>query len=936
MEAATERTGELAAQPNASRRWIWISTAAVLAYAVGLLLAASLSADLGFFTYQRGSILGLSSGSAAAEAGVRAGDVIVAVNGTPTPNAYEVSEQLRRIAPGDQLTLVLARGNQRVTASFTAGRKLPLASAAGILLALLLLSIALIADRGVPGDLPRQFFRSTVVYVIFLAGAFSIDTAMSHIVLAVPWLFSVALAAPVTCHHMLRFPAGRESFSSRELGLLYGPPLALATLLTVTHLTFSFGHPTAIHHAVTVWGGVVAGAMAAAYLSIGAIARGKRLRVKRDEIDPVAARWLKIGGLSMAVPLILATVWALRDIPGFVAGGFRPFIAVAMIGGSACVVLAMMRTPFGELDRLWRRSYGYFVATSLAAGLYLATIAALGGTASALSGGDFQAALAATLVAAVVFGPLRVKLQQVADERFGRSRSRARGLLREAAEAAAATLDLDALQTGVVHRVRSALSAEGAAIYIAETNEDGGWRQAAIAHDVGLPEQLEREHSASATLDAALTARAPRLIAADGIAVPILVDDRAPAALVVIPRNGHRFDDEERELLATAAAGLAIAISNARAHSEMRELTERLQRQVEVAEQRRREIGRLKERVEEENRALIGQLAARQGRAPVIGPGLKPTFALVQKVARADASVLVRGETGVGKELVARAIHAASPRRDAPFIVVDCGAISAGLVESTLFGHERGAFTGAIRATLGAFRAAHGGTIFLDEMGELPRDLQPKLLRVLQEREVTPVGSDKPVPVDVRVVAGTNRDLAADVAAGSFRQDLLYRLQVVEIVIPPLRQRRSDIPALAEHFLARHAERSGRSAKTLSSDAMQALVDHEWPGNVRELENALEAATVYASGDEIRAADLPIFEDVFRQKGKRAISEGGVQVTGHGAPKTGLRETLEELERDRLLSALREHEGNKTRTAKALGMSRGALLRRIKRYDLRV
>ena len=205
------------------------------------------------------------------------------------------------------------------------------------------------------------------------------------------------------------------------------------------------------------------------------------------------------------------------------------------------------------------------------------------------------------------------------------------------------------------------------------------------------------------------------------------------------------------------------------------------------------------------------------------------------------------------------------------------------------------------------------------------------LLGGLQEREVRPVGGDQSIPVDVRVVAGTNRDLVAEVAAGTFRQDLLYRLQVVEIIVPPLRERRGDIPALAEDFLDAIAGRTGRPRKQLAPDALQALMDHGWPGNVRELEHALEAAVVYAESELIRSSDLPIFDEVFRSRGQRAITENG---TSARAGRAGLRETLEDLERNRVVEALREHGGNRTRTAKALGMSRGALLRRMKRYQI--
>jgi transcriptional regulator with GAF, ATPase, and Fis domain len=739
----------------------------------------------------------------------------------------------------------------------------------------------------------------------------------------------MTLAAPVTCRFMLRFPAGRRWFSRRQRALLYGPPLAVATLLSVNHVAFQLGHPLPHPWRIGEWSGGAALILAVVYLTVGAAGRARRLRAKRAEIDPVAIKWLHVGGVVMTVPLLASLVWASRDLPAFITGGFRPFVAVAMVGGTACVVMAMSRVPFGELDRLWRRSSGYVLATLLAAGAYLALIGLLGGAASVLSGGELRVALAATLAAAVLFGPVRARLQAMVDVRFARDRTRARRLLREAAEAAVATLDIDALERGVVERVRAALAADGVALLVCEPE---GWRLDAacgeLAVDPGDPKIARR-------LDGALAVRAPRPLIGETIAVPLSVDERRPAALVVSPRDGERLAEEDLELLATVAANLVVALKNARAHHDLTELTDRLRHEVDVAEKRRREIGRLKERLEEENRALVRELSAsRRGKAPVIGKGLAETFELVHKVARADATVLIRGETGVGKELIARALHAGSSRRAGPFVVVDCGAIAPGLIESALFGHEKGAFTGAVRAALGAFRQAEGGTIFLDELGELPLDLQPKLLRVLQEREVHPVGADRPLPVDVRVVCGTNRDLAA----GGFRQDLLYRLQVVEIPVPPLRARKQDIPELAAHFLAAAAERSGRAApRQLSREATELLLDYDWPGNVRELEHALEAAAVYAEEDEIRPADLPIAEKHWRRKGERALAQGTGEhpaVVGAAPPRAGIKQTLEELERERLVAVLAEHGGNRSRAARALGMSRGALLRRLKRYGL--
>ncbi|HTM18929.1 MAG TPA: sigma 54-interacting transcriptional regulator, partial [Kofleriaceae bacterium] len=834
------------ARAPARRLWMWIGGLAAIGYATTILIVATLAPDLGFFTYQGGRVLGIDRGSPVAEAGLQVGDDVVSIDGVTFPTAYDRFEAMQAIRPGDTVVLGVERDGASIgTVSYVASRALPLGSAAGIALGLLLLAIALLADRGGADERPRWFFRQTLCYVVFLAGCFSIGTALRWWPLAVPWIFAMVLAAPMTCRFMLMFPAGRTGFSRRELAWLYGPPLALGAAFTARHLGFMIGRTVIGNDAWTLASGLAAGGMAAVYLCIGAVARSRRLRRQRDQIDPVAARWLQLAGVAMAVPMLLALVWAIHDMGGFVSGGFRPFVAVAMVSGSAGVVLAMTRTPFGELDRVWRRSGGYLLATGMAATLYLALIAVLGGAASVLSGGDFQAALAATLGAAVVFGPLRAYLQKFVDERFGRDRTRARALLREAAHAAAATLDVDALQEGVCCRVRTALGAGGCAIWVAD-GDGGAWLRVALAGELPLlPARLDGGR-AQRRFERARSARAARDIDDTMLALPVPAGDGHPAMLVV-GRTGLRFDEEERELLATVAAQLEVALANARRHRRLQEMAERLQREVDVAERRRREIARLKERVEEENRALIGELASRSGRAPVIGVGLGPTFELAQKVAHSDASVLVRGETGVGKELVARAIHAASARRHGPFIVVDCGAIAKGVFESGLFGHERGAFTGAVRAAQGAFRAADGGTIFLDEIGELPIDLQPKLLRVLQEREVHPVGADKPIKVDVRVLAATHRDLAVMVHEGRFRADLYYRLAVIRVPVPPLRERREDIPFLASAFVK---DVLGDFRAKIPQATLEAIFEglrhHDWPGNVRELRNVVERAAILA------------------------------------------------------------------------------------------
>jgi len=292
--------------------------------------------------------------------------------------------------------------------------------------------------------------------------------------------------------------------------------------------------------------------------------------------------------------------------------------------------------------------------------------------------------------------------------------------------------------------------------------------------------------------------------------------------------------------------------------------------------------------------------------------------------------VLVRGESGTGKELVAQALHQRSSRRSRPFVAVNCAAISRELVESELFGHEKGAFTGADARRQGKFEAAHGGTIFLDEIGDMGPETQAKVLRVLQDRKLERVGGNVPVEVDVRVVAATHRDLEREVKAGRFREDLYYRLKVVEVELPPLRERGEDLPALVNHFLDQVAQRLERPKKPIGAEALARLARHPWPGNVRELRNVVEQAAVLASGETIEVADLrlPATSDADAAPAETA----GERKRSFAEAK---REAVVDFERDYLLSALRANGGNVSRTAAAIGMVRQSLQQKIRELGLR-
>jgi len=334
------------------------------------------------------------------------------------------------------------------------------------------------------------------------------------------------------------------------------------------------------------------------------------------------------------------------------------------------------------------------------------------------------------------------------------------------------------------------------------------------------------------------------------------------------------------------------------------------------------------------SRRLRETLRSPQGLGNMVGrsPEMDKLYRILAKVAQSSHPVLILGESGVGKELVARSIHSNGPHADRPFVPIDCGSLVPTLMESELFGYVKGAFTGANRSKDGLLASAQGGTVFLDEIGELPLDLQAKLLRALQEKEVRPVGANHRIPINVRILAATNRNLAAMVEQGRFRKDLYYRLSVVNLRIPPLRERKQDIPLLAAHFLERLSRETG-TAHTLSDEVLRTLVDYEWPGNVRELEHSLDRACTLSSGPILHLGDLPTQLQNFHLQHRRPAP---VPAAALGAPGSSRAPVLPlaQLEKQAILETLRKLNGDKLLAARLLGIGKTTLYRKLKEYGI--
>lgn len=383
-----------------------------------------------------------------------------------------------------------------------------------------------------------------------------------------------------------------------------------------------------------------------------------------------------------------------------------------------------------------------------------------------------------------------------------------------------------------------------------------------------------------------------RRLSAEGIgslcAAPLVLLGKCIGTLSVVSLTKHQYSEADAEFLQEVANQIALAVENMRSYEE---------------------IAFLKERLERENIYLKEEILTEHNFEEIVGnsPALLAVLRAVEQVAATDSTVLIYGETGTGKELIARAIHNRSARKDRTLVSVNCSAISAGLVESELFGHMKGAFTGALERRTGRFELADGGTIFLDEIGELPLETQVKLLRVLQEHEFEPVGSSRPLHVDVRVIAATNRNLREAVEAARFRSDLFYRLNVLPLVLPPLRERRSDIPQLVTFCLSRFSKRFGKRVEGVSQESMQNLMNYPWPGNVRELQNVMERAIVLSAGPILQLDEDLV--PVAASASGLEFPQMAAQATRSPDLKSSTFPTLEDVERNHILAALQRAGG---------------------------
>jgi len=882
-----------------------------LAYAIAVVVVAWSAPDKGFNAFTGHRVIHVDDGGRAEAAGLREGDVIVAVDGRPVTSTLDYAFRTLRRSPGETVTLDVrapTAGSTRQI-SITLGHSPPPWSAlVATVLAVAMMVLGLIARIGRPDDIDaRRFYRTTVLFSMVYVGALSWPKLLVRPELGLVFLAALFIAPAVSFELTLDFPhrgtAERSRASLRWRNLAYGAGAILTIACTIAVIlaiqSYRSGGGDAALRAV-----VLCIALQCATVPVLAgIGLVRQIRAQRTAHGSLRAqlRWMLYGHTLSVLPVAVSVPVALLDVDKFLIVRYQPFVATVAVLWSLGYGLAVLRIRLADVDALIKTSLGYAVTTGAAVLVYLGVVLGVGWATGELVGdaGPWPH-VAAACAAAIVFGPIRSATSRWLDRRFFRDRTHYVEALRRASESLALLREPGALAREAVEQIVAAVRAERGALYM---KQSGTYKRLHAIGEAG-PEPV-----------------AP----ADGIAVPV-TDARTgsePAWLVLGPRkSGDLYSSADLDLIAAFAGQLAVALANARAFGTIKELSTTLQGQNE-------EIRELRDRLEDENRFLRKRVEAATEGATLVGESkaIRELQKTVDRVAKSDSSVLLLGESGTGKGLTARLLHATSARAGAPFMQVDCGAIAPSIFESELFGHERGAFTGATRMRRGPIELADGGTLFLDEIGELPLELQPKLLRVLENKTVMRVGATQPVSVDVRIIAATNRKLDEMVAAGQFREDLYFRLRVVEMIVPSLRARRSDLRALCESLLPRVARRCGHEVKPVSGDALRRMLVYAWPGNVRELENVLERALVLGEGPEITAADLDLPD-------REAPADAEIVeeiVAQDSKPHDAV---MDEIERRRLVAALSAAEGNQSHAAKALGMPRTTFINKLRRHGL--
>jgi transcriptional regulator with GAF, ATPase, and Fis domain len=810
-----------------------------------------------------------------------------------------------------------------------------------------------------------QFFLLCIVTFGAYMGGYHWSRIASQRVLILVFMICSVLLPPALLHFYAIFPRPKQflqQFPRRTLLAIYGLPLVflagmMATYFVVRGLDQGHYPDEYVNLSLRVLRFEIFSYLGVAlvwYLaSVVCLCHSYWKAVDATERNQV--KWIMFGSMVALLPISVSLYLVALRPNDFIAGAVTWWMFAASVCFTVAFVISMTRYRLMQLDQIVTSGMVYFAISFLAALVYYAVVFLGTLIVGWQSGSVLSQALtvsATALLLLVCLDFVRGRLKKQLDYRFHREKHKLDRTLQRMGRAIEQLVDPPTLAKRLLQASTEVLNVSRGSVYLRE----GSPPLYRLVDSLGPPPPLVELSAGCPLIEAvqvrgALLAQTGRTIGdpvqrqllflGGEVAQPLSHEGELLALLVLGAKNLGYYTAEDLNLLAAFTQLTGLALQSAERHQTIEALNRDLQAKVEKISEQQRRILALQSQ-------LMRQAAPAQATpapTPVPASGgivgssaaIQQLLQLLKKVSASQSTVLIRGESGTGKELLARALHDHSPRANKPFVKVHCAALSAGLLESELFGHVKGAFTTALRDKVGRFEMANGGTLFLDEIGDISWEVQTKLLRVLQEMTFERVGSSEPVEVDVRVIAATHQDLEQLIEEKRFREDLYYRLNVISVVVPPLRERREDIPELALHFLELYAERCSRPVLQLDDDAMALLKSFPWPGNIRQLENFLQRAVVVAEGPEITVADLPAELAEQAEQMPELVPSTLDGIHAFATAPAGNRSERDERgrrERERLVRALSAAKGNKAEAARALGLARSTLVSRLKKHGL--
>ncbi|MFL5241113.1 MAG: sigma 54-interacting transcriptional regulator [Gemmataceae bacterium] len=834
-----------------------------------------------------------------------------------------------------------------------------------------------------------QFFLLCMVTCNAFMGGYHWQRIATQPVLLIVFMASAVLLPAFSLHFYLIFPRPKAVLEKRPqlaLGVIYGVPAAFLLFLCCSYAIVRLMQtrvwdkdPEGLLETILYVSLTYLGVAACWYLAC-VVSLLQSYRTAGDPIERNQVKCILFGAMAALVPIGYTLYLAFLNEDSFASGA----ATWPMFAASVCLNLAyavsITRYRLMQLDQLISSGVVYFLFSFLAGLVYyllvLVGVLLVGSQVIAVPSLSQAIWVSTTaLVLMVVLDLVRGRLRKALDHRFRREKYQLDRTLRRMSQAIEQLVDPPTLVRRLLHVSTDLLGVSRGAVYLREDDPP----RYCLTDSLG-PAPSTTELAPSCPLIEALPvcgtmvggARPPlgaeaahrqmQLLGGE-LAHGVVHEGQLLALLILGPKGLAAYSADDINVVAAFAQMTALALASAEGHRTIETLNQELRGKLaKIAEQQRR-IANLQSQLVSQSRvqgpkpAVFAQrqmeierdgtkdapdLTRADGPRTFVGssPQVHSLLHHVEKVAASPSAVVLRGESGTGKEVLARILHDASPRAGKAFVKVHCAALSPTLLESELFGHVKGAFTGAHRDKVGRFESAHGGTLFLDEIGDISLEIQTKLLRVLQEKTIERVGSSQPVEVDVRLISATHQDLEKLIREGRFRDDLYYRLNVISITVPPLRDRNEDIPELAVHFLRSFRGRSGKTQLQIDDDALLALKAYSWPGNIRQLENAMERAVVIAEGAAITPEDLPaeilhaVSLDGSSADWKDDFENELVSTTTIAGTDRFDRRQREQTERESLVRALALAKGNKAEAARALGMARSTLFSRLRKHGL--